>query len=642
MRKIKLFILIFFFIPLVSNINLFASSNAIFTISLNSIYLKQENSKLTVDTQLVCGNTTIMNAFLPTGDTGIWITPTGVTAVPIDSPTATVTGNAPSIDTLLWVVYNTGNRDTTMYILSFIEKPQVDACPGCYRLENTILSTGDFVSSVRTDTTCFTDSTSFYRLNPLINFENAQWSKFSSNINFKNPITGNENISDEKQDSLSVIIYNSNADSNYYYTLVYTVTDSLSICENKDTLLLSIAKEPSGNIEYREPYCNGEFAKIWAEADTIANPTNWNWQFFDNPIIDSTESGNSVDIDSLNQGPHYVSWLNNDCDNLIHKISLISTNDWGCSSELNIKFIKEPEVVYPKFNNILATCGNNNGIIKIINDTIITCEDTINYTILSCWHSSTLVEDLENGIPSFVAQIDSGANCDVDSLYGLSPLDTSWITIDYVSLTNNGDTNQYHCKDTIPIIIDDSGYIDAIIDDEEMVTEGAAPLNVTMYHDTPDAIEYQWRIKNEEDTIIYEIISENPAYVFPKGKFGIDLIVQSKELCYDTTTFEFIIVDDESYIKIPNVFTPNGDNANDYFQVYAKSLKLFEAFVINRWGEVLYKWNDFSTKEAGWDGKIGGNYATPGVYFYVIKYQGMYDDEITEEKGAFQLAREKQ
>ena len=640
MRKIKLFILIFFFITLISNINLFASSNAIFTKSLNSFYLTQENPKLPVDTQFVCGDTTIMNAFLPAGDTGIWIIPTGVTAVPIDSPTATVTGNAPSTDTIYWVVYNTVSNDTTKYIVNFIEIPQVDACPGCYRLENAITATGDFVSSVRTDTACFADSNSFYQLNPLINFEDAQWSKLSSNINFKNPIAGNENISEEKQDSLSVIIYNS--DTNYYYTLIYTVTDSLSICENKDTLLLSIARKPSGNIEYREPYCNGEPAKIWAKDDTITNPTNWDWQFFDNPIIDSTESGSSVDIDSLKEGPHYVSWSGNDCDNLIHKISLISTNDWGCSSELNTKFIKEPEVVQPKFNNILATCGYNNGTLKIINDTIITCEDTINYTISSCWQSSTLIEDTVNGIPSFITQIDTGANCSVDSLYGLSPLDTSWIAIDYISLTNNGDTIQHHCKDTIPIIIEDSGYIDAIIDDDKMVTNGAAPLSVTMYHDTPDAIEYKWVIKNEEDTIIYEIISENPIYVFPKGKFGIDLIVQSKELCYDTTSFKYIEVDDESYIKIPNVFTPNGDDANDYFQVYAKSLKLFEAFVMNRWGQILYTWNDYSTKEAGWDGKIGGSYATPGIYFYVIKYQGTYDDEITEEKGAFQLAREKQ
>ena len=640
MRKIKLFILIFFFISFIFNISSFASSNVIS--SLNSIHLKQENSKLTVDTQFVCGNTTTMNAYLPAGDTGVWITPTNVTAIPIDSPTATITGNAPSIDTLYWVVYSTGNNDTTMYLVYFIENPQVDACPDCYRLENSYTANGDFVSSVRTDTTCFLDTNSFYQLNPSINYEDVQWAKQTSNIKFKNPISGNENISEEKQDSVFAIVYSSSIANNYYYTLVCTVTDSFGVCENKDTLLLSIAKQPSGDIGFIEPYCNGEAAKIWAKEDTIANPTKWEWQFFDNPTIDSTESGNSIDIDSLKEGPHYVRWTSNDCDNLIHKISLKTTNDWGCSSNLNTKFIKEPVVVYPKFNNKLATCGYNNGILRIINDTIITCEDTLNYTISSCWQNSTLVEDTVNGIPSFIAQIDTGANCSVDTLYGLSPLDTSWIAIEYISLINNGDTIQHYCKDTISVIIDDSGYIDAIIDDDKMVTDGAAPLSVTMYHDTPDAIEYKWIIRNEEDTIIYEVIEENPIYVFPKGKFGIDLIVQSKELCYDTTTFRYIEVDDESYVKIPNMFTPNGDDLNDYFQVYAKSLKLFEAFIINRWGEVLYEWTDYSTKEAGWDGKIGGSYATSGVYFYVIKYQGMYDEKITEETGVFQLAREKQ
>jgi len=102
------------------------------------------------------------------------------------------------------------------------------------------------------------------------------------------------------------------------------------------------------------------------------------------------------------------------------------------------------------------------------------------------------------------------------------------------------------------------------------------------------------------------------------------------------------MVDSESYIKIPNVFTPNGDGSNDYFQVYAKSLKAFEGFIMNRWGKVLYQWDDWTTENAGWDSKIGNDYASPGVYFYVIRYKGMYNEDETEVKGAFQLIREKE
>ena len=101
------------------------------------------------------------------------------------------------------------------------------------------------------------------------------------------------------------------------------------------------------------------------------------------------------------------------------------------------------------------------------------------------------------------------------------------------------------------------------------------------------------------------------------------------------------MVDSESYIKIPNVFTPNADGYNDFFQVYAKSIKAFKGTILNRWGKVLYEWTDWTTPEAGWDGKIAGDDAAPGVYYYIIRWKGMYDEEESEEKGAFELVHSK-
>jgi len=539
-------------------------------------------------------------------------------------------------------------QDTSDFVtVTFKQKPQVDACPGCYRLENTITSTGEYVDSVRTDTVCLANGGGFYILNPSINIGDGYWSKASSGISFFNP-DASGNVSQVENDSVSVIIWNSTGISgNDYYTLVWTGTNSENGCEDKDTLLLSFAKRPSGEIGFRRPYCHGEAAKIWAEPDNDANPTSWSWQFFDNPTIDSTESGTSTNIDSLKQGSHYVRWTTDgDCDNLLHKVSLLTHSDWGCTSPTNgATFIKEPEIVYPKFENRDATCGQNNGIIKIINDSITTCEDTISYAIMNCWQSSTLVADPENNIQGFDEQIDNGANCVIDSIYGLTSSDTSYVAVDYVSLITLDPGyvgEQHHCKDTLQLIVGESGFIDAVIDDERMNTEGTAPLDVTMYHNTVDASKYNWIVRDEEGNIIYESKDEYPTYTFSEGNYEIDLIVKSTEGCYDTTAYRFIMVDSESYIKIPNVFTPNGDGSNDYFQVYAKSLKAFEGFIMNRWGKVLYQWDDWRTEEAGWDGKVGNNYASPGVYFYVIRYKGVYDDEETEVKGALQLVREKE
>ena len=62
---------------------------------------------------------------------------------------------------------------------------------------------------------------------------------------------------------------------------------------------------------------------------------------------------------------------------------------------------------------------------------------------------------------------------------------------------------------------------------------------------------------------------------------------------------------------------------------------------MNRWGKVIYEWTDWTTPEAGWDGSIGKNKASPGVYYYVIRWKGIYDEEETEEKGVLELVRSK-
>ncbi len=80
----------------------------------------------------------------------------------------------------------------------------------------------------------------------------------------------------------------------------------------------------------------------------------------------------------------------------------------------------------------------------------------------------------------------------------------------------------------------------------------------------------------------------------------------------------------DSYIKVPNVFTPNNDGFNDLFKVEQKSITKFNASIYNRWGEELFKWDDINK---GWDGKHNGNDCAVGVYYYLINARGDDDKE---------------
>ena len=68
-------------------------------------------------------------------------------------------------------------------------------------------------------------------------------------------------------------------------------------------------------------------------------------------------------------------------------------------------------------------------------------------------------------------------------------------------------------------------------------------------------------------------------------------------------------------IKIPNIFTPNSDNSNDYFEI----LGLFPnstLFIYNRWGTLVYESMDYDNLWNGTD--QAGNALVEGVYTYLF------------------------
>jgi len=65
-------------------------------------------------------------------------------------------------------------------------------------------------------------------------------------------------------------------------------------------------------------------------------------------------------------------------------------------------------------------------------------------------------------------------------------------------------------------------------------------------------------------------------------------------------------------LKIPNVFTPNGDGRNDQFEIIgSEGFDRIEVTIINRWGNEVYRNDDYRNDWSG-DG------LTEGTYYYLI------------------------
>ena len=95
-------------------------------------------------------------------------------------------------------------------------------------------------------------------------------------------------------------------------------------------------------------------------------------------------------------------------------------------------------------------------------------------------------------------------------------------------------------------------------------------------------------------------------------------------------------------VLIPDMFSPNNDNTNDIFLVYAsgcvKQIKTMKIY--NRWGELVF-WKEniqASNTANGWDGTYKGIPAEVGSYVYQVEVE--LNDETTYQKsGSILLMR---
>ncbi len=70
--------------------------------------------------------------------------------------------------------------------------------------------------------------------------------------------------------------------------------------------------------------------------------------------------------------------------------------------------------------------------------------------------------------------------------------------------------------------------------------------------------------------------------------------------------------------SLPNVFTPNNDGVNDYYDLSLLGAYKEVTFVIlNRWGNIVF---EFDQNNMLWDGaNKGGSQCSEGIYFYMLK-----------------------
>jgi gliding motility-associated-like protein len=108
----------------------------------------------------------------------------------------------------------------------------------------------------------------------------------------------------------------------------------------------------------------------------------------------------------------------------------------------------------------------------------------------------------------------------------------------------------------------------------------------------------------------------------PKQTETYVVTVTSVDGCTSADTVVVQLLCEESKVRIPDAFTPNGDGHNDRWNILGIS-QVNHLVIYDRWGVKVFERNHFFPADVGaaWDGTMNGQPAPPGVYAYFVEMQ---------------------
>ncbi len=201
-----------------------------------------------------------------------------------------------------------------------------------------------------------------------------------------------------------------------------------------------------------------------------------------------------------------------------------------------------------------------------------------------------------------------------------------------VEYTVNGNCPVY---DSVLVIV--GGTFDVIILQEDTTLFQGAPVVLGTALDTLSGnqitgVTYEW---SPLDWLLTSNDPANPTAA-PLENISYTVTATSFEGCSDTYGPVNITVIPPNY-DMPNAFTPNGDEDNDYFRpVFSDGalIEVDEFRIFDRWGEMVFDNED--TK--GWDGTFRGRAMPQDVYVYKVRLK-LPSGQLVDFKGNLTLLR---
>lgn len=199
----------------------------------------------------------------------------------------------------------------------------------------------------------------------------------------------------------------------------------------------------------------------------------------------------------------------------------------------------------------------------------------------------------------------------------------------YVEITDANNCLVTYYLDTITV---QYGDLNAAFDASPLVLNWGEPLVIDNQSTggIGGIVTYNWTFGNENFNNSFNQFS----YLFNEtGELDVLLITTDSLGCIDSAWISVFVTDN---LQFPNVFSPNGDSANDVFRIKDNAYGEYDVFIYNRWGNKMSEAHVIDDDYL-WDGKNqSGEFASEGVYFYVVKGT-LRDAQPKEDQGFFHL-----
>ena len=151
-----------------------------------------------------------------------------------------------------------------------------------------------------------------------------------------------------------------------------------------------------------------------------------------------------------------------------------------------------------------------------------------------------------------------------------------------------------------------------------------------------DIESYEWDFGNGETYSGRILPPRTPTYKEP-GSYVVKLTVRTFVGCEHDTSLT-LTVEDGEFVMAPNIFTPNGDGANDVWAPKISGFKEYTILIYDRWGSLVRRLEHDGVNI--WDGKTpGGGLSPDGIY--VFQFEGVLSSDSRKfwRSGNFTLAR---